>query len=250
MSRGKSSDMQQRDLYELQAAQDAQTLAAPDARDREFASWLSEALERRRAGITRILELGCGKGGLSYALAQIPRVHVHGVDISATYVACAVAGAATLPHVRFSVLDLDRELDRIEAASSEVVVSIDVLEHVFDVFGFVRHVARIACPGGLVLLRVPNLAYIRHRLGLARGKLPVTSSWFGPPGDLTAWRTTWGWDGGHLHCFTQATLERLLLDAGLRPLEWRDPGARFSHLRRIAPALLAGNLAVLAERVA
>jgi hypothetical protein len=77
----------------------------------------------------------------------------------------------------------------------------------------------------------------------------VTSSWFGPKGDLSAWRAKWGWDGGHLHFFTLPMLRALLLEFGLRPLAWRDPGARFASLRQLSPSLLAGNLAVLAERV-
>lgn len=250
--------MQQREFYEVQAgpetARPSDSSPIPDARDRGLASWLAQHVLRRRALLDaqarplNIVELGCGDGSLSIALASLPQVQVLGVDIAKARIARAAAAAARLTAVSFRVLDLDGELDALETGSADVVVSVDVLEHVFDVFSFVGQIARIVRPQGLVLLRVPNLAYIRHRLALAHGDLPITSSWFGPKNDLTAWRTKWGWDGGHLHNFTLPTLRALLTEFGLKPLDWRDPGARFSPIRRLAPSLLAGNLAVLAER--
>lgn len=247
--------MEQREFYDVQAEADATAPAAPagmlDPRDRALVRWLDESLRKRARDASRpleLLELGCGDGALSIALGALANVRVLGLDIAAARVARARAATSGAAHVSFRVLDLDRELASLGDGSADVVISVDVLEHVFDVFGFIRHIARIARPGGLVLLRVPNIAYIRHRWALARGELPVTSSWFGPKNDLKAWRTKWGWDGGHLHFFTLPMLRALLEDYGLRPIGWQDPGARFGSVRRLAPALLAGNLAVLAER--
>jgi hypothetical protein len=62
------------------------------------------------------------------------------------------------------------------------------------------------------------------------------------------WRTKWGWDDGHLRYFTLQSLRDLLLGAGLFPLVFRESGARLARWRRFAPALLAGNLAVLARQ--
>lgn len=247
--------MEQREFYDVQAQADATAVdavaAVPDPRDRALVRWLDERLRGRAREASRpleVLELGCGDGSLSRALGALEHVHVLGVDIAAARIARARAASSGARNLSFRVLDLDRELASLGDGSADVVVSVDVLEHVFDVFGFVAHIARLVRPGGLVLLRVPNIAYIRHRWSLAVGELPVTSSWFGPKGDLEAWRTKWGWDGGHLHFFTLPMLRALLETYGLRPLGWRDPGARLSRVRRLAPGLLAGNLAVLAER--
>lgn len=244
--------MLQRDLYELQAERDAQVGFEPsvsvDARERQLIAWLRQNLPAEPARTLELVELGCGEGSLSIELARVLPARVLGVDLAAAYVDRARQRAGLASNVQFRVLNLDSELASLETGSADVVVSVDVLEHVFDVFGFVAHVARILRPGGLVALRVPNIAYVRHRVSLLAGALPITSSWFGPSGDLTAWRTKWGWDGGHLHYFTLGTLSKLLRDVGLQPLGFRDPGARFARVRRIAPSLLAGNLATLARK--
>jgi 2-polyprenyl-3-methyl-5-hydroxy-6-metoxy-1,4-benzoquinol methylase len=242
--------MLQRQLYDLHAERDPQTgcdqpsSLAP--RERELIEWLQEQLPVRDQ--LQIVELGCGDGSLSLAMERALSAKVLGVDLAAANVERARQRAGNISNLEFRELNLDSELASLASESADVVVGIDVLEHVFDVFGFAANVARILRPGGLAALRVPNIAYVKHRLSLLRGTLPVTSSWFGPSGDYTAWRTRWGWDGGHLHYFTLESLRALLLGAGLQPLGFRDPGARFARVRRFAPALLAGNLAVLARK--
>ena len=243
--------MLQRELYDLQAERDTcldyEQPVSVDARERQLIDWLRQHLPTPTAS-WQIVELGCGEGSLSIELARTLPARVLGVDLVEAYVERARQRARGASNVEFRALNLDSELALLESNSADVVVSVDTLEHVFDVFGFVAHVARILRPGGLVALRVPNIAYLRHRVSLLSGALPITSSWFGPIGDLTAWRTKWGWDGGHLHYFTLETLSKLLRDVGLRPLGFRDPGARFERVRRFAPALLAGNLATLAQK--
>jgi SAM-dependent methyltransferase len=247
--------MKSQDLYDLHSAAlgPADTSpTAPSQRNVQMAAWLRRQLTRKMSTPGLLFELGFGDGELSRLLArELSGTKVVGCDIAAGRVERANQLASALglaERLEYRVLDFDMDLDKVADGSAQAVVTIDVLEHVFDVFGFIANIARILRPGGLLLLRVPNVAYVKHRLTLARGQLPVTSSWFGPPNDLAAWRATWGWDGGHLHFFTQATLAELLRGAGLTPLDWGDPGARFESLRRYVPGLLCGNLCVLAER--
>ena len=100
-----------------------------------------------------------------------------------------------------------------------------------------------------MVLRVPNIAYIRHRLALGLGELPVTSSWFGSARDLGPWRRTYGWDGGHLHYFTLPLLRRLLAEAGFEVRAVSDAGARFARIREWFPELLCGNLLIVADPI-
>jgi len=245
--------MLQRQLYDKQAERDAETdggHATLAKRERQLIDWLQQHVpaEGASARALQFVELGCGDGTLSLELARVFHAEVLGLELATAHVARARQRAASLTNVTFRELNLDTDLALLASASADVVIGVDVLEHVFDVFRFVENVARILRPGGIVALRVPNIAYVRHRVALLRGALPVTSSWFGPSGDLSAWREKWGWDGGHLHYFTLETLRDLLQGAGLQPLGFRDPGARFEPLRRLAPAVLAGNLAVLARK--
>ena len=247
-----------RELYDQHAASQRgaqpKTTAAPSMRNMQMGAWIRRALGAKANELASVVELGFGDAELSRVLASVlPQASIVACDIARDRVAAATELAAQLglaQRVECRVLDFDSDLGLLHDGAADLVVSIDVLEHVFDVFNFVGHVARIVRPGGLVLLRVPNIAYLKNRVTLVRGGLPVTSSWFGPVNDLTAWRTTWGWDGGHLHCFTLATLRDLLTDAGLALVGWGDPGARFASLRSRLPSVLCGNLCVLAERCA
>jgi 2-polyprenyl-3-methyl-5-hydroxy-6-metoxy-1,4-benzoquinol methylase len=241
-------------LYDLQAAASprAGENGGPSRRDEQIAGWAQAFFVSREREVHDVVELAIGDAGLSFALCRrFPEARILGVDIApgrieSARAACKAAGVEE--RMRFEIADVERGHEALGAASADALFAIDVLEHVFDVFGFMAQAARIVRPGGLAVIRVPNVAYIRHRIALAFGELPITASWFGPPHDLGAWRSTWGWDGGHLHYFTCETLAALLGDSGFRVVEWHDPGTRFESLRRRVPSLLVGNLCVLAER--
>lgn len=99
-------------------------------------------------------------------------------------------------------------------------------------------------------LIVDRIAYLRHRLRLLFGEMPVTASWFGPAGDFGGWRRTWGWDGGHLHLFTIPVVKRLLAEEGFVVEDCRDAGARYEAVRHLWPSLLYSNPTFFARRVA
>jgi hypothetical protein len=95
---------------------------------------------------------------------------------------------------------------------------------------------------------VPNIAYIKHRIRLLRGMIPVTASWFETPEELTSWREQHGWDGGHLHLFTVPILYNLLESYGFQIEVCRDPGTRFQSLRNMLPTLLYANPLIVAKK--
>jgi len=149
---------------------------------------------------------------------------------------------------KFVECNFDIDFDLMESDSYEVVVALDVMEHVFDVFNFVNHCRRILKEQGILILRVPNVAYIKHRFNLLRGCLPATASWFGKPGDLTEWKNFWGWDGGHLHLFTLPILKDLLQGYGFRVEQCRDAGTRLENVRNLWPNLLYANPVIIATK--
>jgi cyclopropane fatty-acyl-phospholipid synthase-like methyltransferase len=148
----------------------------------------------------------------------------------------------------FVECNLDTHFSTLRANASDAVIALDILEHVFDVFGFIANCHRILRQGGLLLLRTPNVAFIRHRVGLLFGSLPVTASWFGPPGELKAWRQKYGWDGGHLHLFTIPILRKLLQEQGFMIEDCRDAGARLEGIRNLWPNLLYANPLFIARK--
>jgi 2-polyprenyl-3-methyl-5-hydroxy-6-metoxy-1,4-benzoquinol methylase len=244
--------MDQRELYAKHALASNVAPANVSSRTRDLVGLIAQECDRLSKDEIAALELGIGDGELTFELtARLPKIRVMGVDVVQERVEACQARAANearCDRASFRVMDVERELTELPSESVDVVVAIDVMEHLFDVFGFVDQLARVIVPGGALILRVPNAAYIKRRIELLSGRLPVTASWFGAPGDIEPWRTTWGWDGGHLHFFTLSTLRALLGGSGFTVRTCTDPGARLYRLRTALPGLLCGNLCVVAGR--
>lgn len=99
----------------------------------------------------RVLEAGCGEGYGGALLADAGAREVLGVDCD----------EPTLAHLRASypaVVALRANLVALPLADEcvDVVVSSQVVEHLWDQPGFVRECARVLRPGGRLLLSTPN----------------------------------------------------------------------------------------------
>lgn len=203
----------------------------------------------------RVAELSIGEGRLTRRMLQcFPDAQIDCFDISEnriSHVRDMLISALGLNanEVRFFACNFDTQFSSVESSCYDFAIALDVMEHVLDVFGFVENCHRILANDGVLILRVPNIAYIKHRLRLLRGKLPVTASWFGPPDELDAWHYQHGWDGGHLHLFTVPALYSLLKRCGFRIENCRDPGTRFEGLRDMLPNLLYSNPLIVARKL-
>jgi len=144
--------------------------------------------------------------------------------------------------------NFDTQFHLVPSSKFDIVIALDVMEHVFDVFNFVENCRRILNDRGILFLRVPNIAYIRHRIRLLFGALPITASWFGTKGEITAWRNRHGWDGGHLHFFTIPMLYKLLKNNNFIIEQCSDPGSKLSKLRNVWPKLLFSNPVIIARK--
>ncbi len=124
------------------------------ARYEQMFVWRAEQMRLLEpAGIAsghRVVDLGCGPGFLSLAVAEIVGAAgaVHGVDINARFVADATRRAterglahATFHHVADATLPFD-------SASIDVVVAKNVLEYVPDLRATLAEAVRVLAPGG------------------------------------------------------------------------------------------------------
>jgi SAM-dependent methyltransferase len=151
------------------------------------------AIERVPTG-ARVLDLGCGRGLLAAELAKKGCI-VHGVANLEPVEAPGLAG--------FTRHDLDDGPPAVDLADFDVVLLLDVLEHLHSPEAFLAALQRL--PGAsqpAILISVPNIAFLPLRLRLLAGGFE-----YGREGIL---------DLTHRRLFTVRSLRRLLDQCGYR----------------------------------
>lgn len=100
----------------------------------------------------RVLEIGCGAGGMLRPLARFGTVH--GVDVATDYVrACHERDLARMVAGSGDALPFGD-------ASFDLVALFDVIEHIPDERGTLAEVRRVLKPGGTVFLSVPAYQFL------------------------------------------------------------------------------------------
>jgi 2-polyprenyl-3-methyl-5-hydroxy-6-metoxy-1,4-benzoquinol methylase len=170
---------------------------------------LAFLLDRVPVG-ARVLDVGCGEGWFTSALARAGRDAV-GIDVALEPLRRAREREEAID-VRLISTDGQWPL---EDASFDAVWAGEVIEHVADTAGWLSEVRRVLRSGGVLVLSTPaHGRLIRLALGLS-GRAFATH--FDPRSD-------------HLRFYTRPTLVALLEDFGFERVETRAagglPGAR------------------------
>jgi len=186
---------------------------APDGPLAARLAGLSAAVRRHAPPGGRVLDLGCGTGELTRALAAAG-LRVAGCDISPRMLAYAPRGGCA-GWVR---LEPDWRGLPFADAAFEVVVAASVLEYVREPAVVLRECARVLRSGGVLLYTVPDLRHpVRWAEWLARGL-----AWLAPPRYRAYLRTS---RQRHRAGWWRAACA----SAGLRPVPL--PGGGLSPLR-------------------
>lgn len=180
---------------------------------------------------SRVLDVGCADGYLMQLLRDTRGASCVGVE-------AASAPAATAALRGFDVVEGFAPAAFAQARRHgpfDHVVFADVLEHTVEPEEVLHAAARLLAPGGTVVVSVPNVAYVRARLRLLRGRWTYEDSGI--------------FDRTHVRFFTCSTASELLQQAGLAvertafvgPLTYRLglPGASLTAVR---PQLLANQV--------
>jgi len=181
-----------------------------------------------------ILDIGCDKGSFLMKIKQNKKINgIFGTDISTRLIEVCKEKFSDNKE-NFSVQNIDNGLD-FKDNFFELITMIAVLEHVFDPVFAVKEIGRILKPGGIFIVEVPNVAFIRYRINLLFGIRP---------------RTSWGygWDGGHLGYFTRRDLKKLLKENGFEILNVTGSGI-FCRFRKFWGNLLLPNIIIKAKKI-
>jgi 2-polyprenyl-3-methyl-5-hydroxy-6-metoxy-1,4-benzoquinol methylase len=150
---------------------------------------------------SRVLDVGSGAGDVACALAG-RGCHVWGIDIDAMAAEMAEPWCDDILRGDVETADLAAFLG---PQRVDVILFLDVLEHLRDPVAAIRRVLPFLAPGGRIILSVPHVAHAAVRLQLLAGAFPRTSK-----GLL---------DRKHLHFFDRSSLHELLRHAGVRVID-------------------------------
>jgi len=168
---------------------------------------LNEAVRQYAQGRhLRILEVGCGNGYVANILARQGH-DVIGIDTAADGIAIA---KTAFQGIRFECWSIYDEELATKLGTVDLVVAIEVIEHLMYPRDLFRQAARILRKDGLLILTTPYHGYIKNLL------LSIGNTWdrhFGVD-----------WDGGHIKFFSPRTLVAMAEGNGFCESAWLGLG--------------------------
>jgi methionine biosynthesis protein MetW len=180
--------------------------------------------------MSKVLDVGCHTGIMGEILRRKKGCVVTGIESDS-------AAALEAKELLNEVLEIDIEESDWQKKINDrfdVILFGDVLEHTRNPELILSASKQLLKSGGKVIVSLPNIANLRIRLGLLRGKFDYDDS-----GIL---------DRTHLRFYTKSSATKLLIDSGLRVIEARAAGYSLPYwLINVFPKLLATQFIFLCE---
>lgn len=162
-----------------------------------------------------ILDAGCGNGYIAGQMSSVGH-SVTAIDASEDGI---VLAREKWPAVRFEVMSIYDNLTQLRPAGGwDLVVSSELIEHLFYPQQFLQNMHSVLKEGGEIILTAPYHGYLKN-LALA-----IAGAW-----DK---HFTVDWVGGHIKFFSEETLSRMLeqngfatpifCNAGRMPYLWKS----------------------------
>ncbi|MDH3598507.1 MAG: methyltransferase domain-containing protein [Candidatus Tectomicrobia bacterium] len=146
------------EFYHRRYANIARSSPGPEA-EQTFHLRVAAALRAMPDPAARVLDFGCGMGAASKRLAAAGH-GVVGVDISEPAIQQA---RSAVPTATFQVIDSEGHVP-FPDASFDVCFCTEVIEHLFDVKGFLREMHRLLVRDGLLLMTTPYHGWAKNLL--------------------------------------------------------------------------------------
>jgi 2-polyprenyl-3-methyl-5-hydroxy-6-metoxy-1,4-benzoquinol methylase len=155
---------------------------------------------------TRILDLGCGNGSMSNVLAQ-KGYQVLGIEESGQGIMNAKQSFPKCEFIQRSIYDLPYSQ---LIQSFDVVISVEVIEHLFYPKELAKSAQRCLKPDGRLIVTTPYHGYLKNLALAATGKMDQHFHVL--------------WDGGHIKFFSPKTLTNLLETEGYTNIQFKFVG--------------------------
>ena len=155
-----------------------------------------------------VMDAGCGNGSF-IALFQDRNWQLHGSDLSPTGIELA---RKTYPNINFFLADAQSlYADFLNTVGPvDIVISTEVIEHIYDPRGFLRNCFGLLKPGGTIVLTTAYHGYLKNLLLAVTGKLDQ--------------HFTVLWDHGHIKFWSRKTIEEVLKETGFTNIEFAGSG--------------------------
>lgn len=148
------------------------------------------------ASATRVLDVGCGRGGFSETLKSERQIHVTGIE---HFPAAAAEARSRVDHLIET--DAEQGIAQLDAASFDCLVFNDILEHLVDPWKVLNAARRLLTADGAVVASIPNMRYMPVLKDLV-----LKGEWqYQDAGVL---------DRTHLRFFTRSSMRQLFLSVG------------------------------------
>lgn len=195
----------------------------------------------------KILDIGCGNGNLSIALGSLG-YNVKGIEIDEASVQNA-RKHNTFPNVEFAVADANKFTLNDEF---DLIVCTEVLEHLTNPKELVASAYRLLKPEGIFIVTVPNGYGPREAL------MTKPMQWMmrkGYGNTLVKIKRLFGYkhatmqssnpDLTHIQFFTRTSLNKLLMDAGFKPMGF----GKADFLEVVFPFSLVANRVKFIQKI-
>src|SRR5215213_4995024 len=167
-----------------------QTAAAGNGESGEKLTCMFVELVKKLEGVRSICDLGCGNGHITGRLAALG-YDITGVDASASGIRIA---RRAYPNARFVEARLESNLT--DLGDFDLVISSDVIEHLYRPSDLLEAARSLLKPDGHVLIGTPYHGYLKNLALAASGRMDAHFSVLH--------------DGGHIKFFSVASLSELM----------------------------------------
>jgi 2-polyprenyl-6-hydroxyphenyl methylase/3-demethylubiquinone-9 3-methyltransferase len=155
----------------------------------------------------RVLDVGCGNG---FTCGEFLKLgwRVIGIDLSESGIAIA---RRTYPGGRFEVMPANSHiLERLHEQPFDLIVSTEVVEHLYAPRAYARGIFEALKPGGRFVCTTPYHGFLKNLV------ISLFNKWDHHANPL--------WDGGHIKLWSRRTLTELLIESGFTNIQFRGAG--------------------------